>query len=214
MTIPLPTDQQQMRGILFILSGPSGVGKDTVLRQALPKIQNIRTSISVTTRAPRRGEIDGVSYFFVSESEFAQRLKQEDFLEHALVHAHSYGTPRGWVMEQLRSGTDVVLEIDVQGALQVKSLFPQAILIFLAPPNWDELLRRLQTRNTEDAETIQRRVTNARHEMTRLRQYEYLIINDKLSAAVAQFHAIVTAERLRPWRQELSSLLNEETIHG
>jgi len=199
-----------LQGILFILSGPSGVGKDTLLRQALPRLGNIRTSISVTTRLPRSGERDGIDYFFVTPEEFLQRLEADDFLEHADVVGNCYGTPRSWVLEQLRAGTDVVLEIDVQGALQVASVFPQAILIFLAPPSWDELSRRLRARKTEDAATVQRRLDNARHELAHIGQYHYLVVNDRLLEAADRLAAIVTAERCRPFRQDLRALRHGE----
>jgi len=199
-------------GMLFILSGPSGVGKDTVLQRAMPHLGAIRTSISVTTRAPRVGETDGIDYFFISPEEFARQLEGGGFLEHAAVHGFFYGTPRSWVNDQLQAGTDVVLEIDVQGALQVKSLFPKAILIFLAPPSWDELSRRLRGRNTEDEVSIRRRLQHARQELARVHQYEYLIFNDCLEDAVERLSAVVRAERCRPWRQNMATLLSDEGI--
>ncbi|HEY3378268.1 MAG TPA: guanylate kinase [Armatimonadota bacterium] len=214
MSMSHPAPQPPTRGILFILSGPSGVGKDTVLRYALLRLEHIRTSVSVTTRTPRPGEVHGVDYFFVSPDDFALMLERGDLLEHAAVHGHFYGTPRGWVTEQLVEGMDVVLEIDVQGALQVKSQFPQAILIFLAPPSWQELARRLSQRNTEDAETINRRLRNARQELARVDQYEYLIINDRISDATDRLCAIALAERARPWRQDLTALLEEDGLNG
>ena len=205
--------EETERGILFILSGPSGVGKDTVLRQALPRLGAIRTSISVTTRSPRGNEVDGRDYFFVSPEHFATMLEQQDLLEHAAVHGHFYGTPRSWVMEQLRAGIDVVLEIDVQGAIQVRNLFPRAILVFLAPPSWQELASRLRRRNTEEEGAITRRLQAARMELSRVTQYEYLIINDQVPDAVARLCAIVAAERCRPWRQDISALEAEEILH-
>ena len=196
-------------GILFILSGPSGVGKDTVLRHALPRTAQIRTSVSVTTRPPRPDEQDGVDYFFVSPPDFDRMLEQGELLEHAEVHGHLYGTPRAWVQEQLRDGMDVVLEIDVQGAWQVKETFPYAVLIFLAPPSWQELARRLRARQTDDEQSIRRRLRNAQDELARAQQYDYIIINDHIMVAADHFAAIVTAERLRPWRQQLAHLLDE-----
>lgn len=205
-----PFDQhERTRGILFILSGPSGVGKDTMLRKVLAQLDHIRTSVSVTTRAPRPGEVDGRDYFFVQQERFLDMIEQGELLEHAVVHLHLYGTPRQWVMDQLRAGTDVVLEIDVQGAVQVKAQFPQAILVFLAPPSWDELSRRLHGRKTEDETTIRRRLENARKELARVDQYEYLIVNDKLDEAVDRLRAVVMAERCRPWRQDIEALLED-----
>ena len=208
MTDQLPVPPA--RGMLFILSGPSGVGKDTVLQGALPSLGAIRTSISVTTRAPRAGETHGIDYFFIASEEFARLMEEGGLLEHAAVHGYFYGTPRAWVTEQLQAGTDVVLEIDVQGAVQVKSLFPQAILIFLAPPSWHELSRRLRERNTEDEESILRRLRHARQELARIDQYEYLIVNDRLQDAIDRLSAIVLAERCRPWRQDIATLLAAE----
>lgn len=207
-TNQLSTDQ--VPGMLFILSGPSGVGKNTVLRHALPHLGDICASISVTTRPPRRAEIAGKDYFFVTAERFAEMMEKDDLLEHAAVHGHFYGTPRGWMMEQLNAGTDVVLEIDVQGALQVKSIFPQAILIFLAPPSWQELANRLRRRATEDSHTITRRLQAARAELARVENYQYLIINDHLRDAVQKLQAIIEAERCRPERQNITLLLNEE----
>ncbi len=197
-----PTPDAHPHGILFVLSGPSGVGKDTVLRRALPKLGRIRTSISVTTRAPRPREAFGVDYFFVTRDEFLAMQAKGDLLEHALVHDNFYGTPRGWLLEQLQQGIDVVLAIDVQGALQVRRLYPEAVLIFLAPPSWDELTRRLRGRATEDEATMQRRLENARQELSRVDEYNYLIVNDNLHEATERLRAIVLAERSRPCRQE------------
>ena len=228
MTELTPDAIEPTRGILFILSGPSGVGKDTILDRALAKMSKIRASISVTTRPPRPGEQHGVDYFFVPPDEFALMLERGEFLEHAGVHGYFYGTPRTWVDEELRTGMDVVLEIDVQGAVQVRRLFPQAILIFLAPPSWEELSRRLLkrlehdrklahdigAREAEDEATIRKRLANARQELARVDQYEYLIVNDKLAEATEQFCAIVIAERCRPWRQDIERLLKEDPTHG
>ncbi|MHB0936037.1 MAG: guanylate kinase [Armatimonadota bacterium] len=200
-------DTAHLQGILFILSGPSGVGKDTVLRAALPQLGNIRRSVSATTRAQRPNERDGEDYFFISTETFVHMMETGELLEHAPVHGKLYGTPRGWVLDQLRAGTDVVLEIDIQGAIQVKTNFPEAILIFLAPPSWEELSRRLHTRNTESEAEIKHRLKTARQEMARADQYEYLIVNDRVEDAAARLQAIVTAERCRPFRQDLRGLV-------
>jgi guanylate kinase len=172
------------------------VGKDTVLRLAIPRLPNFRTSISVTTRDPRPGEMHGREYFFLAPADFATMLEQGELLEHAAVHGHFYGTPRQWVSQQLQAGIDVVLEIDVQGAMQVKAQWPQAVLIFIAPPSWAELSRRLRGRNTEDEATVRHRLQNARAELARGEQYEYLIINDKLEDAVDRLCAIVLADNI------------------
>jgi guanylate kinase len=197
------------RGTLFIVSGPSGVGKGSILKAALPQLGAIRMSVSVTTRPPRPGEIHEQDYIFLSDQAFDTLRTQQDLLEHATVHGHSYGTPRSWVLQQLATGMDVVLEIDVQGALQVKALCPDAVLIFIAPPSWRELTRRLRGRDTEDEATITRRLTNAHQELSRVAEYEYVIINATLATAIAHFLAIVIAERCRPWRQPLKTMLPE-----
>lgn len=199
-------DTAHLQGILFILSGPSGVGKDTVLRHALPHLDNIRRSVSATTRPQRPNERDGEDYFFVSTDTFVHMMETGELLEHAGVVGNLYGTPRGWVLEQLQAGTDVLLEIDVQGAIQVKTNFPEAILIFLAPPSWDELSRRLRARNTESEAAVMHRLETARQELARADQYEYLVVNDRVEDASARLQAIVTAERCRPFRQDLSGL--------
>lgn len=203
----LSADTAHLPGILFIVSGPSGVGKDTVLRHALPRLDNIRRSVSATTRPRRPNEREGEDYFFVSTEAFVGMMERGELLEHAPVHGHLYGTPRAWVLEQLRAGNDVVLEIDVQGALQVKTNFPEAILIFLAPPSWDELARRLRSRNTETEAAVAHRLENARQEMARADQYEYLVVNDRVEDASTRLQAIVIAERCRPFRQDLRGLI-------
>ncbi|MHB9026754.1 MAG: guanylate kinase [Armatimonadota bacterium] len=213
MTASPEQPTSQPRGRLFILSGPSGVGKDTVLQRALLRLRDIRTSVSVTTRAPRSGEQQSVNYFFVSDEEFQVMLQRGDLLEHARVHGKCYGTPRPWVAGELAAGTDVVLEIDVQGALQIKHLFPDAVYIFIAPPSWQELARRLRQRQTEDEGAIRTRLRNARQELEQVGAYDYLIINDRLSDAVDRLRSIVIAERCRPWQQDLRGLLEEEN-HG
>lgn len=204
------TADAHLRGILFVLSGPSGVGKDTVLRKALPHLGGIRTSISATTRPPRPNERHGVDYFFVTPEEFARLRDEHALLEHAEVHGHCYGTQRAWVIEQLAAGTDVVLEIDVQGAMQVRAQFPHVILIFLAPPSLHELARRLRARQTEDEATVRRRLQAARDELAQVDKYDYLVVNDRLALAVERIEAVVTAERLRPCRQDVHNLLEEE----
>ncbi|OPZ84912.1 MAG: Guanylate kinase [bacterium ADurb.Bin429] len=205
-----PDTNYHPSGTLFVLSGPSGVGKNTVLRRAAERVRNLQISVSATTRKPRRGERHGVSYIYVSPETFAEMRDAGDFLEYAEVHDASYGTPAAPVREWLDAGQDVVLEIDVQGAMQVREHYPDLILVFLAPPSWEELATRLRRRDTETEEKIARRLANARQEMARIGEYHYLIINDQLADAVERFCAIVTAERCRPARQNLRGLLGED----
>jgi guanylate kinase len=188
-----------MEGMLVIISGPSGSGKGTVVKQ-LDADKGYALSISVTTREPRGGEVDGRDYFFTTEENFHQMREDNELLEHAVFVGHYYGTPRRYVEEQIAKGKVVVLEIEVRGALQVKQKFPEAVLIFLMPPSFDELEHRLTTRGTEDAVTIGARLKKAMEEIPLVDRYNYLVINDEVPKAVIKIDAIVTAERMRPMR--------------
>ena len=184
-----------MRGRLYILSGPAGVGKGTVLRRVFEKLDNIVYSVSCTTRAPRPGERDGVSYVFMDEPSFKKMGDEGRFLEWANVHGHFYGTRKDIVEDTIRQGKDVLLEIDVQGASQVKKKMPDAVMIFIQPPSFEELLRRLQKRGTEGPEELKLRITNAKTEMSHSEEYEHMIINDKIEKAADDFIAIVKKYR-------------------
>jgi len=195
-----------MSGILLVLSGPAGVGKGSILRQAASHLPGLTTSVSVTTRPPRRGEVEGREYFFRSRQEFERMVANGDFLEWAPYLEHAYGTPRRWVEEQLAAGRDVVLEIEVKGALQVRRQFPEAVLIFVVPPSYSELAARLRGRQTETAEALARRLQVARDEIRQVGAYDYLIINNDLEQAACDFACIVRSEHLRPRRVDLSFL--------
>jgi guanylate kinase len=188
-----------MDGLLVIISGPSGSGKGTVVK-GLDAAKGYARSISVTTRPPRAGEIHGRDYFYTTPDEFARMRQDNELLEHALFVGHFYGTPRKYVEEQINQGRVVVLEIEVQGALQVRNKFADAVLIFLMPPTLGELRRRLVTRATEDAVTIDARLTRALEEVPLIGEYDYLVINDEVSLAVDTIDAIVAAERVKPHR--------------
>jgi len=190
-----------MEGMLVIISGPSGSGKGTVVKELDPA-KGYAVSISVTTRKPRAGEVDGRDYFYISEDEFTNLRSENKLLEHFAYVGNYYGTPRPYVEEQIAKGKVVVLEIEVNGALQVKEKFPEAVLVFLMPPTFTELQRRLVTRATEDAVTIEDRLKKALEEVPLINQYDYLVINDKIPDAVAKVDAIVAAERLRPKRNK------------
>ncbi len=193
---PLPGEPQ---GILFVLSGPSGVGKDSVLRALRAEGFPLRFVVTVTTRPQRPGEVHGRDYFFVSPAEF-QRLKDQGrLLEWAVVHGHEYGTPLDQVQSALLAGQDVLLKIDVQGAAQVKRRVPGAVFIFLAPPSLEDLAARLIQRGTESPAALARRLADARLELQRLPEYDYVVVNraGALETAVAHLKAIITAERLR-----------------
>jgi guanylate kinase len=189
-------------GLLLIISGPSGVGKGAILEGAVKRLPLLRRSISVTTRPPRRGEVEGESYFFRSPEEFEQLKQAGELLEWARYLDYYYGTPRAWVTEQLQAGHDVTLEIDVQGGRQVKEKFPEAVLIFVAPPSQDALQKRLLVRNTETEATIARRLAAYGEEFKALPIYDYLIINDKLPEAINDFCSIVAAEKARVKRSD------------
>ena len=189
----------QSKGMLVIISGPSGSGKGTVVKR-LDAAANYALSISVTTRPPREDEVDGRDYFFCTVEEFTAKRDAGELLEHALFCGNYYGTPRTYVSEQIDKGKAVVLEIDVNGALQVKDKFPDAVLIFLIPPTMRELEKRLINRNTEDRESIEDRLRRAHEEMQLIDKYDYLVVNDKVEEAVNGINTIVNAESLKPFR--------------
>ena len=183
-------------GKLFIISGPSGAGKGTICNRIIDETE-LEFSVSMTTRAPREGEIDGVHYYFVDEETFLMAVADGGFLENAVVFGNRYGTPKGPVLEKLQSGTDILLDIDVQGALQIQENYPDGIFIFLVPPSMKELRRRLEGRGTDPQETIELRLSKARSEMAYVTKYDYLVINDDLDEAVDRVKAIILAEHSR-----------------
>ena len=202
-------------GTLFIVSAPSGAGKTTLVRLLLEQDAHVRLSISYTTRAPRPGEQDGREYHFVSVTDFLSMRERGDFLESAEVHGNYYGTSRVWLAEQIHAGRDILLEIDWQGAQQVRRRFSDAVGIFIMPPSLDELERRLRGRGTDSAEVIARRLAAARDEMSHVGEFEYVIINNQLQEALGDLLAALRASRLRPTRQrarhpELFTPLSQE----
>jgi len=190
-----------MKGMLVIISGPSGSGKGTVVKSLDPK-RNYALSVSVTTRSPRNGEIDGKDYFFHTPEEFIHMRDNHQLLEHAVYCNHYYGTPRHYVEKQICDGKAVVLEIEVNGALQVREKFEEAVLIFLMPPTLDDLYNRLVRRNTEDVDTIEDRIKRAHEEIKLISKYDYLVINDTVAEAVNRINTIVEAESLKPIRNQ------------
>ncbi len=193
-------------GSLIILAGPSGVGKNAVYRGAALLLGNIFRSVSVTTRAPRTGEVDGIDYRFISEEQYNLMVERGEFLEHAGVHGNHYGTPRQSVQEQLAQGIDVVLEIDVQGMHKVRRERPDVVKIFLAPPSMPELEHRLRGRGTETDAAIIKRLRNARKEIEHIPEFDFLIINDNLDMAIEQLATIISAVRLNPARLDQDML--------
>jgi guanylate kinase len=188
-------------GILFIVSAPSGAGKTSLLRELVPADERLVVSVSHTTRAMRPGERDGQHYHFVSIEHFEQLVGEGAFLEHAPVFDNYYGTSEAAVREPLAQGLDVVLEIDWQGARQVRRRFPEAVSIFIAPPNIEALRERLSGRGQDSAEIVERRMVDARSELSHFPEYDYLVINDDFATALAELRCVVKAERLREPRQ-------------
>jgi len=188
-------------GNLFIITAASGTGKTSMVRALLEQDPQVKLSISYTTRAPRPGEQDGVHYHFVDEAKFLQMLREGDFLESAEVHGARYGTSQSRVEEFLRAGNDLVLEIDWQGAAQVRSLYPQAISIFILPPSMEALEQRLHYRAQDSAAVIARRLAAAREEMSHVAEFDYVIINDKFETALLDLCAIVRTQRLKRDKQ-------------
>ena len=187
-------------GILVIISGPSGVGKGTVAKALLNGSEGQMVfSVSATTRAPREGEVHGREYFFVSAEEFDRMIANGEFLEYMKVFGrNNYGTPRKYVEEQLAIGHDVLLDIDVNGAMKVKENCPEAVLLMLAPPTMKELRRRLETRGTETQEVIERRLAEAKSELSRMAEYDYVVVNDDLEVAINQCREILDSAKHTP----------------
>ncbi len=183
------------KGNLFVVSGPSGAGKGTICAAFAQRRPEVFLSVSATTREPREGEVEGVHYYFLGEEEFKEKITQGDFLEHAVYCGNYYGTPRGKVMEVIESGRDVILEIESDGAMQVRSRYPEGIFIFVCPPSLQTLEARLRGRGTESEEVIAQRLEKAVQELGRAHKYNYLLLNDDVEAAVRRLEAIVDAER-------------------
>ena len=173
------------KGLLIVVSGPSGVGKGTVCSRVIEEMEDVKISVSMTSREPRGSEQNGVDYYFVSKSEFEERIKAGEFLEYAIVHSGNYyGTPKDKVNEYLNKGMNVILEIDIQGALKVKELVKEAIFIFIMPPSMEILKERLIKRNTESKEKVLERFTTAYKELNEYKKYNYVVVNDDLDLAV------------------------------
>ncbi|MEW6213442.1 MAG: guanylate kinase [Acidobacteriota bacterium] len=201
-------------GSLIVVAGPSGAGKSTIVQRALKKIDRLKFSISYTTRNPRSNEQNGVDYFFVSRDEFLALRDRGEFLEYAEVHGHLYGTSRSQVAETARDGTDVILDIDVQGAEQIRRRMAEAITVFILPPSREIVEERLRARNLNSPEDIERRMANASSEVQMHRHFKYVIVNDDLGRATAALEAIIIAERHRTDRQRKIAESILETFGG
>ncbi len=182
------------KGKLFVLSAPSGGGKSTIVRRLLKEMENMEYSISVTTRPKRKGEINGKDYYFVSEREFKKMIENNEFLEYAVVHNHYYGTKKSIIEEKLKAGKSILLDIDVQGAINIKKLMPDAVLIFIDIPSLKELEKRLRNRGTDSEEVIKLRLENAKKELEYKNKYDYVVMNDNLEKCINEIKAIIKKE--------------------
>lgn len=189
-------------GILIVVSGFSGAGKGTIMKALLERYDNYALSISATTRNPRPGEEEGKAYFFKTTEEFEKMIAKDDLIEYAMYVGNYYGTPKAYVEEQLRAGKDVILEIEIQGALKVKEKFPNTLLLFVTPPSAEELRKRLEGRGTETQKVIDGRMKRAIEEAEYMDQYDYLVVNDELDVCVEEMHHLIQGEHERCFRNQ------------
>lgn len=194
------------KGTLFVITGPSGAGKGTVLKQVIQSLEGLYFSVSATTRKPREGEVDGVHYHFLTKERFEELIEKDRFLEYARYAENYYGTPLDPVEEHLEQGHDVILEIELQGALQVKKRLPKAVLVFIAPPSFEELENRLRGRGTETEEVIRKRLAIARQECANMDEFRFIVVNDKVEDAADRLRAIILS--CRCLRENLGFTLN------
>lgn len=189
-------------GLLVVISGPSGAGKGTICQQLLLEMNYLKVSVSATTRKPRIGEAEGISYYFIDEEEFINRIKKDEFLEYAKVYGNYYGTPKDEVFKQLKDGHDIILEIDIQGALQVKKNYPRGVFIFILPPSLEELKNRIEGRGTDTKEVIFKRMECAYDELNYVFEYDYVVLNDHVEKATEKIKHIIFAEKNRAIRNK------------
>ena len=190
------------KGILIVISGFSGAGKGTLVKALIKKYHNYALSVSMTTRKPREGERDGVEYFFTDTEGFEETIRQGGLIEYAQYCGNYYGTPKDYVERQLQAGNNVILEIEIQGALKIKEKFPESLLIFVTPPGAEELKRRLVSRGTESEEVIAKRLARASEESEGIEAYDYIVVTDDLGTCVEEVHQLVEASRRAPVRRE------------
>ena len=206
--------KQKKQGQLIVISGPSGAGKDTIVENVINNNSNIWLSVSATSRSIRKGEKEGVNYFYLTKEEFEKRIENHYFLEYAKYADNYYGTPKEEIIKKLDKGIDVILVIEIEGAKKIKELVPEALFIFIMPPSEKELLKRLSGRKTEDKEKIIKRFNIAYQEMNEVTKYNYVVVNDNLTEAISKVEAIIKAEKCRVDRIEEMLVSNkEELIH-
>ena len=207
--------REKSKGLLIVVSGPSGAGKDTICNKVIEDMKDTKISVSMTSREPRGKEVDGVDYYFVTKEEFEERIKNDEFLEYAVVHNNQYyGTPKTEIEEDINKGKNVILVIDIQGALKVKEIVKEALFIFIMPPSMEELKSRLIKRNTETKDKMLERFKTAYNEINEFTKYNYVVVNDKVDKAVDKVKSIITAEKCRVDRiEEIYLNTKEEFIH-
>ena len=187
----------QTKGVLVVVSGFSGAGKGTVMKALLEKYDNYALSVSATTRSPRPGEENGREYFFLTESQFEDMIRNDELIEHARYVDHYYGTPRKYVEDKMAAGKDVILEIEIQGALNIKKKFPDALLVFIVPPTAEDLKKRLIGRGTESAEVIEKRLRRAAEESDGMASYDYIVVNDDVDTCVEDLHSLIRSSHFK-----------------
>lgn len=200
------------KGLLIVVSGPSGAGKGTICKEVLERRSDIFVSTSATTREPRNGEIEGLNYFFITHEEFEKKIEEDEFIEYAEVYKNLYGTPKETVLAKLNQGENILLEIDIQGALQVKKRYPEGVFIFILPPSMAELKSRIIGRGSETPESLERRFSSAYEEIEFVNQYDYYIINDQVKRAADLMESIIDAERCKVIEdiEEIVTMFKEE----